>query len=169
LAARGDKGYQRAMRYPVIRSLACVLFVGAWVCASTASAQEDASDDVATAEPILPVASTRPMGGADAAVAPRASASAAPVRAKVLIPYGIGPAPENVQRETPREALEGYSGVCREDFDTAHYLGFQPLTTRTQKSRASELAHCLYSVLDRQVWLDLVISNDACGRHRTHL
>ncbi|MFG6137365.1 mechanosensitive ion channel family protein [Halomonas sp. B23F22_10] len=69
---------------------------------------------------------------------------------------GLGEPPEEVRRQTPREALRSFLTLTRRgDFDSAaHLLNLADLSPGEQAARGAELARQLASVLQRGDWLE---------------
>ncbi|MBB3190694.1 small-conductance mechanosensitive channel [Halomonas cerina] len=70
---------------------------------------------------------------------------------------GLGKAPEEVQRLTPREAVRSFFELTEQnDFDTAaHLLNLSDLPAAEQAKRGRELARQLASVLQRGEWVNV--------------
>lgn len=69
---------------------------------------------------------------------------------------GLGPVPEDVSRETPRQALTGLLDACRAGrFDrAAQYLDLSELPRGEQAGRGQQVARRLLMVLLRTAWVD---------------
>lgn len=79
---------------------------------------------------------------------------------------GLGPAPVEVRRGTPREALAGYFNAWRTgQFGlAAHYLDLSGVPSELQAARGARLARRLNLALQRLVWVDLsLVSNAPLG------
>lgn len=88
---------------------------------------------------------------------------------------GLGEAPEEISRVTPREAVRSFMQLTEEgDFATAaHLLNLSDLAPEEQAARGSELARQLAEVLRRGEWLNVsdlpaqrdALVEDASGQH----
>ncbi|WP_300272212.1 mechanosensitive ion channel domain-containing protein [Halomonas sp.] len=69
---------------------------------------------------------------------------------------GLGEPPEQVRRQTPREALRSFLSLAREGdvAAAAHLLNLSELSPEEQASRGGELARQLASALQRGDWLE---------------
>lgn len=79
---------------------------------------------------------------------------------------GLGPAPPEVKRGNPREAVVGYLAACRQGrYDVAaHYLDLDEIPEAEQPRWGPRLARRLKIVLDRTFWVNPAeISNDPAG------
>ena len=70
---------------------------------------------------------------------------------------GLGPAPDIVNRETPKASLQGFFEMCdRGDFTTAaHYLHLWGMTRSVQQTRGPELAQKLVNALRQTITIDV--------------
>ncbi|MEQ9257705.1 MAG: mechanosensitive ion channel [Roseovarius sp.] len=99
---------------------------------------------------ILLCAAVLAIGGAAAQDAPEAWYSAEALNA------GLGPAPEKVDRSTPRAAMRAFVELGREGrFDAAaHGLNLSAIDRGRQAEAGPRIARQLYQVIDRRVWID---------------
>ena len=73
---------------------------------------------------------------------------------------------DEFNRQTPRSAMQGYLHAAHQrDFErAAHYLDFRNLSLQAQAMNHAELAHTLYLVLNRTLWVDTqALSNHPAG------
>jgi small-conductance mechanosensitive channel len=102
---------------------------------------------------------------------PAASPSAAPATpvavAAAVLNEGLGPAPEEVHRATPRETVLGYLDACREGRYgvAAHYLDLDHVPAAAQQRAGQRLARRFKFVLDQKLWVDRDdVSDEPGGR-----
>lgn len=79
---------------------------------------------------------------------------------------GLGPAPPEVRRSTPRAALVGFQQAARHgDFAVAaHYLNLDAFPAAEQPDAGARLARRLMLVMQRAVWINpQKVSNDPAG------
>ncbi|MBN2371987.1 MAG: mechanosensitive ion channel [Vicinamibacteria bacterium] len=80
---------------------------------------------------------------------------------------GLGVAPDDVRRDSPRETVMGFIDACRAGrYETAaHYLDLGDLPVADQRATGARLARRFKFVLDQKLWIDPDdINDDPQGR-----